>query len=83
MQVTLSEEMIKMVCEVSEIATYELQAKLQTYKDSLPMVRPLTDPQEQAIKEKIEQIEAQIDKAIGVNGVFTEFLDEAWLKNRK
>ena len=77
MQVNLSREEIKKVIEVSEIAQRKLESSLETWKQTFTAQRgTLTEQKKKAVNEKIEYIEKQIEIAIGVNGIFTQFLDE-------
>ena len=70
MKVELDIELIKLVCEVSEIAQHKLESSLETWKQSLIAQQGIiSEKKTNAINEKIKCIESDIEKTISVNGI--------------
>lgn len=72
MKVELSREVLQMVCEVAYSNIFGLNRSLDTYTQA----RPKNEADKRRIDAKIKEIEAGIERAEGVHGLFTEFLDE-------
>lgn len=71
MKVELSKEVLQMVCEVAYSNIFGLNHSLDTYTQA----RPKNEADKRRIDAKIKEIEAGIERAEGVHGLFTELLE--------
>lgn len=61
-----------MVCEVAFSNIHGLNRSLETYTQA----RPKNEADRRRIEARIKEIEAGIERAEGVHGLFTEFLEQ-------